>query len=106
MEYVSIPRAAVAARWRPIAHSAPQQQPWRPTPAQMSGPSTSGLGQIHPLSVADVAVDSLASIGTMAVGFALALWGPKDNTTWRWIGGLVGAIGTMRTLHNVSKLGL
>jgi|GEM_PF-4206792 hypothetical protein len=107
MEYVSIPRAAMAARWRPIAHGATPQQQWRPAPARMSAPPPSTrLGQIHPLSVADVAVDSLASAGTMAVGFALALWGPKDNTTWRWLGGLIGAIGTMRVLHNVSKLGL
>ena len=106
MEYVSIPRAAMAARWRPIGHSAPQQQAWRPATARMSSPPPTRLGQINPLSVTDVAVDTLASVGTAAVGFALALWGPKDNTTWRWIGGLVGAIGTMRMLHNVSKLGL
>jgi len=108
MEYISIPRGAMAARWRPIAHSAPpQQQQWRPAPARMSAPPpNTRLGQIHPLSVADVAVDSLASLGAMAVGFAMALWGPKDSPTWRWMGGLVGAIGTMRALHNVSKLGL
>jgi hypothetical protein len=108
MEYVSIPRAAMAARWRPISHApAVQPQQWRPAPAQMSAPPpTRRLGQIHPLSVADVALDSLASFGTMAVGFAFALWGPKDAPTWRWLGGLIGTIGTMRALHNVSKLGL
>ena len=106
MEYVSIPRAALAARWRPISHAPAPQQQWRPAAARMSEPPPTRLGQISPLSMADVAVDSLASVGTMAVGFALALWGPKDSPSWRWIGGLVGAIATMRVLHNVSKLGL
>lgn len=108
MEYVSIPRAALAARWRPVNNQAlaPQQSAWRPAPARMSAPlPSSRLGQIHPLSVADVAVDFATSFGAMLVGFSFALFGPKDAPTWRWIGGLTGAVGAMRVLHNVTKLG-
>jgi len=105
MEYVSIPRAAMAARWRPVNQLGGQQ--WRPAPPQLAlAPAPRRMGQIHPLSVADVGIDFLGSVGTMAVGFGLALWGPKDTPTWRWLGGLIGAIGTMRALHNVSKLGV
>jgi len=105
MEYVSIPRGALAARWRPVNQMGSRQ--WQPTPPRLAlAPPASRLGQVHPLSVADVGVDFLGSIGTMAVGFGLALWGPKDSPTWRWLGGLIGSIGTMRALHNVTKLGL
>jgi hypothetical protein len=107
MEYVSIPRAAMAARWRPINHAPAQPQPWRPAPARMSAPlPPTRLGQISPLSVTDVLVDSAGSIGAMLVGFSMALWGPKDSVTWRWLGGLAGVIGTMRLLHNVTKVGV
>jgi hypothetical protein len=106
MEHVSIPRAALAARWRPVNH-APLQQAWRPAPAQMAAPlPPSRLGQIHPLSVVDVGMDFATAAGAMLVGFSFALFGPKDAPTWRWIGGLTGAIGAMRILHNVSKLGV
>jgi hypothetical protein len=56
--------------------------------------------------VTDVLVDSAGSIGAMLVGFSMALWGPKDSVTWRWLGGLAGVIGTMRLLHNVTKVGV
>lgn len=106
MEYVSIPRAAMAARWRPISHAPAQPQAWHPAPIQMSEPlPPTRLGQISPLSVVDVTVDTMGSAGAALVGFALALWGGKDSPAWRWIGGVVGAIGTMRVLHNVSKTG-
>ncbi len=106
MEYVSIPRAAMAARWRPISHAPAQAQPWRPAPIQMSAPMPpSRLGQISPLSVVDVTIDTLGSAGAALVGFGLALWGSKESSAWRWIGGLIGAVGTMRVLHNVSKVG-
>jgi hypothetical protein len=104
MEYVSIPRAALAARWRPVNNQPLIQPAWRP--AQMSAPPPTRLGQINPLSVADVAVDFATSAGAMLVGFSFALFGPKDAPTWRWIGGLTGAIGAMRILHNVTKLGM
>jgi hypothetical protein len=104
MEYVSIPKAALAARWRPLNQAI--GQPWSPAPARMSAPPATRLGQISPLSVVDVGADFLTAAGAMLVGFSFALFGPKDAPTWRWIGGLTGAIGTMRVLHNVSKLGL
>jgi hypothetical protein len=67
---------------------------------------SSRLGQINPLSVVDVGMDFATAAGAMLVGFSFALFGPKDAPTWRWLGGLTGAIGAMRILHNVSKLGL
>jgi hypothetical protein len=104
MEYVSIPRAALAARWRPVSQT---PQSWRPAPAQMSAPlPTTKLGQISPLSVMDVGLDFATASGAMLVGFSFALFGPKDAPTWRWIGGLVGAIGGMRILNSVGKLGV
>src|SRR5262245_52695958 len=106
MEYVSIPRAAMAARWRPVSH-APAPQAWRPAPIQISSPlPPSRLGQISPLSVVDVTTDFLTATGAMLVGFSFALFGPKDAPTWRWIGGLTGAIGAMRILNNIGKLGV
>lgn len=110
MEYVSIPRAALAARWRPVNNQAmmpQQQQHWRPAPPQMSAPLPSmRLGQINPLSVTDLVIDSATAFGAMLVGFSFALFGPKDAPTYRWLGGLAGAIGAMRILHNVSKPGV
>jgi hypothetical protein len=67
-------------------------------------PPTPQLGQISPLSVLDVGLDVATAAGAMLVGFSFALFGPKDAPTWRWIGGLAGAIGGMRILHDVGKL--
>lgn len=108
MEYVSIPRAALAARWRPVNNQPlMQQQPaWRPAPAQMSAPlPSSRLGATSIRTVGDFALDTGVALSAMTVGFAFALFGPKDAPHWRWIGGLAGAIGAMRILHNVGNVG-
>lgn len=107
MEFVSVPRSALASRWRPVSHAgAPPQQAWRPAAPSMAAPlHPTSLGQVTPVAAADVALDFLMSTGTALVGFGLAIFGPKDAVNWRWIGGLAGAIGTMRALHTVSKLG-
>ena len=106
MEYISLPRSSLGSRWRP-AGGAPLQA-WRPAPTRLSAPPVQSheLGQINPLAVADVGISMLTALGTTMVGFGLAIWGPKDAPTWRWIGGLAGSIGAMRMLHDVSKLGI
>lgn len=98
MEFVSVPRSALASRWRPVSHAAPAHRP-----VALAAPAE--LGQINPIAATDVVLDSLMATGTAIVGFAMAMFGPKDSPNWRWIGGLVGTVGTMRALNNVTKLG-
>jgi hypothetical protein len=108
MEFISFPKSSIGSRWRPGNGSIPQMAAWRPTPPQLTvrPVQRAELGQIKPEAIADLAISTATALGTVAVGFGLAVWGPKDATTWRWIGGLAGSIGVLRLLHDVSKLGI
>ncbi len=107
MEYVSLPRMSIGSRWQPARlPGAPQLQTWHPAPPKPVMPpslsSSPGLGQNSTVDVGTVILSSLASTGTAIIGFSLALWGPRDKPTWRWIGGLAGSIGVLRLLHEAS----
>lgn len=108
MEFISFPKSSIGSRWRPGNGAAPQMPAWRPTPPQLSvrPVQRAELGQIKPEAIASVALSTMTSVGTVVVGFGLAIFGPKDATTWRWIGGLAGSVGVLRLLHDVSKLGI
>jgi len=106
MEFISLPRSSLGSRWRPVGAQGAAPA-WRPAHASSMAALQAlphrGLGQLHPLAIADAGVSVATSLGASMVGFAMALWGPKDAPTWRWIGGLVGSIGVLRVLHDVSK---
>lgn len=108
MEFISFPKSSIGSRWRPGNGAGPQLAAWRPTPPQLTvrQAERAELGQIKPEAIGNVALSIATSVGTAAAGFGLAVFGPKDATTWRWIGGLAGSIGILRLLHDVSKLGI
>lgn len=105
MEFISFPKSSIGSRWRPGNGVAPQMAAWRPTPPQLTMRPVSGaeLGQLKPEAVAEEYISAGTGIMTALVGFSLAIWGPRNETTWRWIGGLAGSIGVFRFLHSVSK---
>jgi hypothetical protein len=108
MEFISFPKSSIGSRWRPGNGAAPQLAAWRPTPPQLTvrPVQRTELGQLKPEAMGDVLLSAATSLGTAVVGFGLAVFGPKDATTWRWIGGLAGSIGVLRLLHDVSKSGI
>lgn len=107
MEFVSFPQNSFATRWRPdpaIGHSL---RGWQPYPGAVAprmhrmAVAPRRLGQETP-PIADVGLSIAASLGAAVTGFGLAFLGGQ-YTTWRWIGGLIGTVGVMRILHDVSK---
>ena len=89
-------------QWRPGLGA--ELPAWRPSAVQMPV-ETAALGQAMIKAPSLGQVSSMAAAaGTSLVGFGLAIWGPKDSPTWRWIGGLAGSIGVLRLLHDISNL--
>lgn len=104
MNYVSLPRISLGAQWRPTPGG--ELGSWQPSVAELPAETAPrALGQTSlTLPTLPRAASMVAAAGTAVVGFGMAIWGPKDSPTWRWLGGLAGAIGTMRLLHDVSKI--
>lgn len=121
METVMMPRAVPAAipmhsGFRPASPAAafrvtPMTRPgvpqWRPAHA---------MGQAQPpMSVskgADVLFSLLTAVGAMTVGIAAMTVGIGSgegpartvSPTWRWIGGITAALGTLMIIGNVAKI--
>lgn len=104
MNYVPLPKLSSGTGWRPGPSA--ELSGWKPSPAQLPAETVQvAMGQTSVrLPSLPRATSMVTAAGTAAVGFGMAIWGPKDSPTWRWLGGLAGAIGTMRLLHDVSKL--
>lgn len=106
MEFVSFPQNSFATRWRPDPAVGYSLRGWQPYPGAVAprmhqmAASPRRMGQAAP--IADIGLSVAASLGAAVTGFGLAFLG-GPNTTWRWIGGLIGTIGVMRILHDVSK---
>ncbi len=105
MEVVSFHNGSMPHRWRPDWQVSSRMQGWQPAqsaPSTMDGRRRS-LAQVRPVAVADVGLSMVTSLGLTFAGFGLAMMGGKENSTWRWIGGIAGSIGVLRLLHDVSK---
>lgn len=106
MEVVSFHHGSMPHRWRPDGQvTARMQQAWQPArsaASTMDGRRRS-LAQVRPVAVADVGLSMVTSLGLTFAGFGLAIMGGRENSTWRWIGGIAGSVGVLRLLHDVSK---
>jgi hypothetical protein len=113
MQTVSFHMGAMPSRWRPDVQVAGNV--WRPSAPPSPGralarvrPLPAGkvrLGQMGALETVDYGLSVLAGLAAAVTGFGLALGAPRHEPTWKWVGGLIGSVGTLRFLHDVSKLG-
>lgn len=94
------------------AQAQPQQGAWRPAPRahhyqhQMGRPHR--LGQASIATGADVLFSLVTGVGALVTGIAVATMvgadKDKPRPTWKWIGGIVTALGILTILVDVGKI--
>ncbi len=102
--------APVPTRWRPD-NAMMAGAVWKPSAAPSSATLArrprAVMAQTQPMSAVQVlesGVSMTASIFGAISGFGLAFAAPASEDTWRWVGGIIGSISTLRLLHDVAKV--
>lgn len=103
--------APIPNRWRPdnaMMGGAVWSPAGAPSPATLARRPRAVMAQADPMTffqVLESGVSVTASIFGAVSGFGLALGAPESQDTWRWVGGIIGSISTLRLLHDISKVG-